>query len=109
MTCVNNATMKSFKKIKVYGTWCRLLKSCWIIASEKTAMQILDDLRQALDGDDGLLVIRFNPEAAWINLDDDKDNSTTDWLKQVVGKESIINRLSQGWLNLFQSKYSCQI
>lgn len=68
-------------------------------------MQILDDLRQALDGDDGLLVIRFNPEAAWINLDDDKDNSTTDWLKQVVGKESIINRLSQGWLILFQSKY----
>ncbi|MCP9173661.1 MULTISPECIES: hypothetical protein [Acinetobacter calcoaceticus/baumannii complex] len=49
-------------------------------------MQILDDLRQALDSDDGLLVTRLNPEAAWINLDDDKNNSTTDWLKQVVGK-----------------------
>ena len=77
-----------YKTIKAYGTWCRPLKSCWIISSDKSAMQILNDLRQALDNDDGLLVTRLNPEAAWSNLDDDKDNSTTDWLKQVVGKAS---------------------
>ncbi|GAA5556964.1 hypothetical protein Asch01_01680 [Acinetobacter schindleri] len=77
-----------YNKIKAYGTWCRPLKSCWIIASDKTAAQIRDDLKQVMDNDDGLLVTRLNPEAAWSNLDDDKDNSTTDWLKQVVGKAS---------------------
>ena len=77
-----------YEKIKTYGTWCRPLKSCWIIVSEKTAVQIRDDLKQVMDNDDGLLVTRLNPEAAWINLDNDKDNSTTDWLKQAVGKAS---------------------
>lgn len=77
-----------YKKIKAYGTWCRPLKSCWIIASDKTAVQIRDDLQQVMDNDDGLLVTRLDPEAAWSNLDDDKDNSTTDWFKQVVGKAS---------------------
>lgn len=77
-----------YKKIKAYGTWCRPLKSCWIIASDKSAMQILNDLRQALDNDDGLLVTRLQRDAAWVNLDSDKDKSMIDWLKKYVGNAS---------------------
>lgn len=77
-----------YKKIKAYGTWCRPLKSCWIILSDKSAMEILKDLRQALDNDDGLLVTRLQRDAAWANLDSDKDKSMTDWLKKYIGAAS---------------------
>ena len=77
-----------YKKIKAYGTWCRPLKSCWMIVSEKTAEQVRNDLRQAMDNDDGLLVTRLQQEAAWVNLDSDKDNSMTDWLKKYIGNAS---------------------
>lgn len=77
-----------YKKIKAYGTWCRPLKSCWIIISDKTAPQIHDDLQQVMDRDDGLLVTRLQRDAAWVNLDSDKDKSMTDWLKKYVGSAS---------------------
>ena len=77
-----------YKKIKAYGPWCRPLKSCWIIVSDNTAVQIRDDLKQVMDNDDGLLVTKLNPEAAWVNLDSDKDNSMTDWLKKYIGTAS---------------------
>lgn len=41
-----------------------------------------------MDNDDGLLVTRLNPEAAWRKLDDDKDKVTTDWLKKYIGNAS---------------------
>lgn len=77
-----------YQKIKSYGTWSHPLKSCWILVSEQTAEQIRNNLFSVMDNDDGILVTRLYPEAAWENLDSDRDNSMTDWLKEYIGAAS---------------------
>ncbi|WP_268799407.1 hypothetical protein [Pseudomonas huanghezhanensis] len=55
-------------RIKAYGTWCRPLESTWIIATSQTADQVRDNLKIAMDADDGLLVTRLQGDAAWYGL-----------------------------------------
>ena len=69
-----------YERIKSYGTWCRPLESCWLVASGKSAAQIRDDLAQVMDADDGLLVTRLQGEAAWRKLDSDHNNQISNWL-----------------------------
>lgn len=66
-----------YERIKAYGSWCHALESSWVISTSQTATQVRDNLRQAMDGDDGLLVTRLSGEAAWYGLS--KDRSA--WLK----------------------------
>jgi hypothetical protein len=66
-----------YQRIKGYGTWCRPLESCWIIATDHTAVQVRDDLQAALDNDDGILVTRLQGESAWKGLSDE----VAQWLK----------------------------
>jgi hypothetical protein len=66
-----------FERIKAYGYWCRPLESAWVIATAQSAVQVRDNLRQAMDGDDGLLVTRLAGEAAWYGLNE----SISNWLK----------------------------
>lgn len=70
-----------YKKIKTYSNWCHPLNSCWIITSNKTALEIQDDLTTILDHDDGLLVTRLQDEAAWYNLDYKGSEAVANWLK----------------------------
>lgn len=70
-----------YKRIKNLGSWCRTLESSWVIASQYTATQIRDDLKLALDRDDGLLITRLQGEAAWMGL----DTKISQWLKQQLG------------------------
>ncbi len=72
--------------IKSYGTWAHPLESCWIIATEQSAVQIRDYLATAMDHDDGLLITRLQGEAAWRMLNYDQANEVTDWLKQQLGQ-----------------------
>ncbi|MCF9046592.1 hypothetical protein [Acinetobacter nectaris] len=70
-----------YKKIKSYSNWCHPLNSCWIITSNKTALEIQNDLTTILDHDDSLLITRLQNEAAWCNLDFHGSKVKTDWLK----------------------------
>jgi len=74
-----------YQKIKSYGTWCHPLESFWIVASNKTAVEIRDDLGAAIDNDDGLLITRLQGEAAWYNLDDKGSQVVANWLKSNLG------------------------
>lgn len=66
-----------YERIEAYGTWCHALESTWIIVSDQTSVQIRDNLRQAMDKDDGLLVTRLQGEGAWVGLSDE----ITQWLQ----------------------------
>lgn len=57
-----------YERIKGYGAWCRPLESSWVISTSRSAAQVRDHLRGAMDADDGLLVTRLGGEAAWCNL-----------------------------------------
>jgi hypothetical protein len=66
-----------YQRIKGYGTWCQALESTWIIVTDQTTVQVRDNLRDAMDRDDGLLVTRLHGEAAWKGL----PTEVTHWLK----------------------------
>jgi hypothetical protein len=66
-----------YKRVRSYKTFCHVLESSWIIATDQTATQVRDFLAQAMDTDDGLLVSRLHGEAAWKNLGDE----LSQWLK----------------------------
>lgn len=57
-----------YERIQAYGTWCRPLESAWIVATSQTAIQVRDNLKAAMDADDGLLVTRLQGDAAWYGL-----------------------------------------
>jgi len=67
-----------YERIRSYGAYCRPLESSWVIATQQSAAQIHDYLKQALDQDDGLLVTRLQGAAAWSGI----NSKVSDWLKQ---------------------------
>ncbi|WP_448099124.1 hypothetical protein [Luteibacter yeojuensis] len=67
-----------YERIKAYGKWCHALESSWVISTSQSAVQVRDNLRQAMDGDDGLLVTRLSGEAAWYGLNE----TISTWLKK---------------------------
>ncbi|QXB84983.1 hypothetical protein I6L24_09165 [Acinetobacter lwoffii] len=77
-----------YKKIQSYPNWCHPLESCWLIASEKTAPQIAEELFKVMDSDDGLLVTRLLNEASWYNLDSEGMKDVTNWLQENLSKAS---------------------
>lgn len=66
-----------FEAIKSYGTWAKILKSCWAIVTTKSAEQVRDHLLTVMDSDDGIFVVKSGKEAAWKNVE-----CSDDWLKK---------------------------
>ena len=66
-----------FEAIKSYGTWAKILKSCWAIVTTKSAEQVRDHLLAVMDSDDGIFVVKSGKEAAWKNVE-----CSGDWLKK---------------------------
>lgn len=71
-----------YEQIKAYGTWCRPLKSCWLVATSQTAAQVRDDLGKVMDSDDGIIVTRLQGEAAWRGL----STQVSDWIKDKLNR-----------------------
>lgn len=65
-----------YAAIKSYGTWAKILKSCWAVVTTKTATEVRDHLLSVMDGDDGIFVVKSGKEAAWKNVE-----CTSQWLK----------------------------
>ncbi|MGN6212026.1 hypothetical protein [Parafilimonas sp.] len=63
--------------IKSYDTWAKILKSCWAIVTDKSAVEVRDHLLKYMDADDGIFVIKSGREAAWRNVE-----CSDDWLKK---------------------------
>ena len=77
-----------YNKIKSYSKWSHPLESCWIVVTDKSAVEIRNDLQTVLDGDDGLLVTRLQGEAAWQKVRGDHNSEMTTWLKDNLIKAS---------------------
>jgi hypothetical protein len=51
--------------IKSYGTWAKILLSCWAIVTTKSAEEVRNHLLQHMDSDDSIFVVKSGREAAW--------------------------------------------
>lgn len=70
---------KLFEGIKkISNGHSRILESVWIIGHNGPASEIRDSLKDYIDSDDKLLVLKLTGEGAWKNLGDSK----TKWLKE---------------------------
>ncbi|MYA41168.1 MAG: CRISPR-associated protein Cas2 [Gemmatimonadetes bacterium] len=57
-----------YKAIKSYPNWAHITESTWAIITERTAVQVRDDLCQVIDRDDRVFVVKSGTEAAWHNV-----------------------------------------
>ncbi len=65
---------------KLYSSWARPVKSVWIIKSSKTAGEIRDEIKTALDTNDKLIVVKLSGNWATYNITKD----VTDWMKKNI-------------------------
>lgn len=68
------------KAIRAYGNFAKPLESVWILDTNWTVTQVRDDLRQHIDGNDGLLVMGLTGNWAAVGLSE----AVASWLKQKV-------------------------
>ena len=66
-----------YKRIKSYSTWAKITESSWAVSTDRTAEQIRDNLKEALDSNDKLLMGLLG-RSAWSGL----TKELTDWLKE---------------------------
>ena len=71
---------KLFEKIRSYEVYAHAQKSLWFIESSKGASDIRAELKEFMDEDDKLIVIKVTLPWASSNL----SKEVNDWLKQVV-------------------------
>lgn len=57
--------------IESYGTYYHFLDSAWMIRTTSTAAQIRDHLKQFMDANDALVVMKLTGEAAWFGIPND--------------------------------------
>ena len=73
----NKDYSKLISAIKEYGTYAKVLESCWIVKSSNTAKEIRDNLKNHIDANDKLFVVKLAGVGAWYNLSD----KVSEWLK----------------------------
>lgn len=67
-----------FEAIKAYGTWWHHLDSTWLIETNSSPQEVLQNLQQHLDANDELLVIQVS-KSWWAA---GFQQRAYDWLKQ---------------------------
>jgi CRISPR associated protein Cas2. len=63
--------------IRNFSKWARITESTWAVVTNKKAAEIRDELRQVMDSDDRLFVVKSGVEAAWRN-----SKCKNEWLKE---------------------------
>lgn len=59
---------KLYEILKSYERWGRLTESAWAIVSAKSYNKIRDELKEVIDENDRLIVIKSGQQAAWTNV-----------------------------------------
>lgn len=70
---------KLIKFIQTYSLWAKPLKSVWFIKTSKTTLEIINELNEEIDNNDGLLVIDVT-DANWNTIGVSKE--VTEWMKE---------------------------
>ncbi len=53
-----------YDAIRSYGTYAKILESCWAVVSERSATEIRNHLQTVMDEDDGIFVVKSGGAAA---------------------------------------------
>lgn len=69
-----------YKAIRSYGNWAHPLESTWIVQTMQSASDVAQFLRKYTDANDGLLVTRWDGEAAWYNV----NAEAGEWMKNAA-------------------------
>ena len=70
---------KLYTLLESYERWGRLTESAWAIVTTKTYIQIRDEIRQVIDDNDRLIVIKSGQQAAWTNV-----MASNEWIKENI-------------------------
>ena len=65
-------------QLKTFGGYCPVHANCWAVTTEKTAVQVRDQIMAVLGPTDRVFVVRSGTEAAWSNSYGEDNNK---WLK----------------------------
>ncbi|GKW30899.1 CRISPR-associated endonuclease Cas2 [Pectobacterium brasiliense] len=65
------------ERIKKYRKWAHPLESVWIIITSDSSNQVRNTLKEFIDSDDKLLVMKTTRGASWSGL----SNSVSEWIK----------------------------
>ncbi len=57
-----------YEKLKSYTKWGKITESTWLIKSDKTCVDIRDELKAVMDKNDRLVVTETTDCAAWSNV-----------------------------------------
>ena len=66
-----------YMAVKAYTDWAKLNGSTWVLVTEDSALQIRDQLKQHLEVNDRLFIVKSGVEAAWRNPECENE-----WLKE---------------------------
>lgn len=66
-----------YRALKQYSFWGKITESAWAIVTTQTYVEIRDNLKQFIDADDRLMVIKSGQSAAWT-----KAIASDQWLKE---------------------------
>jgi hypothetical protein len=70
-----------YKELQKFPGYCPVLESFWFIVSERTAVQVHDQLKPRMDANDGLVVHEVRKSnAAWSGL----KSNVTEWMKKYL-------------------------
>lgn len=67
--------------IKHYAHWGHLTESSWAVVTNKTTVEIRDDLKRFLDANDRLIVVQSGRNAAWF-----KCLASDSWIRENIVK-----------------------
>lgn len=70
-----------YSALKQYAHWGKLTESAWAIVTSETYVQVRDNLKQYIDDNDRLIVIRAGKEAAWTKV-----RASEEWVKKNIIK-----------------------
>jgi hypothetical protein len=68
-----------YKELKKFSNWCHYLESSWFVVSDRTSLQVHDQVKPRMDSNDGLVVSEIRKgNSAWTGL----EQKVSDWMKQ---------------------------
>ncbi|MCX8075171.1 MAG: CRISPR-associated protein Cas2 [Clostridia bacterium] len=73
----NKDYSKLITAIKSYSFYAKITESCWIIKSDISCVDIVNNLKTFIDSNDKLIALELKGQAAWINI----DTKVSEWLK----------------------------
>jgi len=74
-----DASEQIHEAAKKYAHWGRITDSSWAVDTEKTAVEIRDEIKTHIHTGDRLFVVRSGTEAAWSSV-----RASNEWLKKYL-------------------------